>query len=105
MSSKYYYCIFFYFCNSETGEAEYFKTYVMPAPIAIDCEFNKDGTFKNLDKIRYKFQYSLKSKIRTPFNKYNTLVDRALLISTGYTSKGINRLIHNTEGDFYVLKK
>ena len=23
----------------------------------------------------------------------------------GYTSKGINRLIHNTEGDFYVLKK
>lgn len=48
MSSKYYYCIFFYFCNSETGEAEYFKTYVMPAPIAIDCEFNKDGTFKKL---------------------------------------------------------
>ena len=97
---------FFYFCNSETGEAEYFKTYVMPAPIAIDCEFNKDGTFKKLgQKSDTNFNTVLNLKIRTPFNKYNTLIDRALLISTGYTSKGINRLIHNTEGDFYVLKK
>ena len=78
----------------------------MPAPIAIDCEFNKDGTFKKLgQKSDTNFNTVLNLKIRTPFNKYNTLVDRALLISTGYTSKGINRLIHNTEGDFYVLKK
>lgn len=67
MSSKYYYCIFFYFCNSETGEAEYFKTYVMPAPIAIDCEFNKDGTFKKLgQKSDTNFNTVLNLKIRTP---------------------------------------
>lgn len=97
---------FFYFCNAETGEAEYFKTYVIPAPLAIDCEFNNDGTFKKLgQKSDTNFNTVLNLKIRSPYNKYNTLVDRTLLISNGYTTKGINRMIHNTEGDFYILKK
>ncbi|WQJ52080.1 MAG: hypothetical protein [phage Lak_Megaphage_RVC_AP3_GC31] len=96
---------FFYFNNPDTEEAEYFRTYVLPAPLAIDCEFNKDGTFKKLgQKSDTNFNTVLNLKIRSPYNKYNTLADRAMLIATGYTMNGRQSLISNAEGD-YISKK
>lgn len=96
---------FFYFNNPDTEEAEYFRTYVLPAPLSIDCEFNKDGTFKKLgQKSDTNFNTVLNLKIRSPYNKYNTLADRAMLIATGYTMNGRQSLISNAEGD-YISKK
>lgn len=96
---------FCYFNNPDTGEIEYFKSFLVPAPLAIDCEFNKDGSFKKLgQKSDNNFNTVLNLKIRSPFNKYNTLADRAMLISEGYTFSGRQFLISNTEGN-YLYKK
>lgn len=91
---------FLYFNNPETCEAEYFKTFVLPAPLVIDCEFNKDGTFRKLgQKSDTNFNTVLNLKIRSPYNKYNTLADRAQLIATGHTMNGRTSLINNAEGE------
>ena len=96
---------FFYFNNPDTEDAEYFKTFIVPAPLAIDCEVNKDGTFKKLgQKSDTNLNTVLNLKLRSPYNKYNTLADRAMLISTGYTMNGRQSLISNAEGD-YISKK
>lgn len=97
---------FYYYCDPYNSKVYIFKSYVVPAPLTIDCEFNSDGTFKKLgQKSDNNFNTVLSLKIRTPFNKYNSLADRANLISYGYTINNLNRLISNSEGDFYVNKK
>lgn len=97
---------FLYFINPRTYEAIFFRTYVIPAPLAVSCEFNKDGTFKKLSqKSNNNFNATLSLKVPVPYNKYNSLADRASIIATGKTLSGNNHMISNMEGDYLKDKE